>query len=45
MENRNFQIQNENSEGKKKSKTFWRNFGLLFLALGLGALTVIVISL
>ena len=45
MENRNFQIQNDNAESKKNSKTFWRNFGLFFLALGLAILTVVVISL
>ena len=44
MANRDFQIQNDNSESKGK-KTFWRNFGLFFLALGLGVLTIVVISL
>jgi hypothetical protein len=45
MENRNFQIQNDNNENKKTTNTFWRNFGLIFLALGLAVLTVVVISL
>lgn len=45
MYNRNFQTHGENSDNKKKPNTFWRNFGLFFLALGLGALTVLVISL
>ena len=44
MANRNFQIQNDGSENKGK-KTFWRNFGLFFIALGLGILTIVVISL
>ncbi len=44
MENRNFQIQKETGE-KKKSTIFWKNFGIVCLALALSVLTVVVISL
>lgn len=44
MDNRNFQIQNETGD-KKKKKTFFRNVGIFFLALGLAVLTVVVISI
>ncbi len=44
MENRNFQIQKETS-GKKKSVVFWKNLGIVCLALVLSVLTVVVISL
>ncbi len=45
MDNRNFHNGNENNDGKKKQVSFWHNFGLFFLALGLAILTVVVISL
>ncbi len=44
MENRNLQIQKEHG-GKKKSVIFWKNVGIVFLALALSALTVVVICL
>ena len=44
MDNRNFNHSHEPNETKKKN-SFWRNFGLLFLALGLAIITVVVISL
>lgn len=44
MDNRGFQ-QNEYNEPKKKGGRFWRNFGLFVLALGLSALTVLIINL
>ncbi len=44
MENRNFQIQKDNG-GQKKSIVFWKNFGMVCLAIVLSALTVVVINL
>ncbi len=44
MDNRSIQIQKDNN-GKKKTSGFWKNFGIVCLALVLSALTVLVINL
>ena len=47
MENRDFELvaQTPAEENKAKKKAFWKNVGLIFLALGLAILTVVVINL
>lgn len=45
MNDRNFQPANDNGESKSKAKVFWKNVGLIALALGLALLTVFVINL
>lgn len=44
MDDRNFQSQNKIDDGKGK-KFFWKNFGLVLVALGLAVLTVVIINL
>ena len=43
MDNRSFQSPNEYGEGGKKENKFWRNFGLMILALALAVVTVVII--
>ncbi len=41
----NFQIKSDTPEVKSKAKTFWRNVGIIALALVLACLTVCVLNL
>ena len=45
MSEMNFQQPNEINESKNKTKTFWKNVGIIALALGLSILTIFVLYL
>ncbi len=45
MVNKNFQSTNGNNENKSKASTFWKNVGLIALAIGLAVITVFVLNL
>lgn len=45
MVNKNFQSTNGNNENKSKAGAFWKNVGLIALAIGLAVITVFVLNL
>ena len=45
FENKNINTPSNAENGEKKSKAFWKHFGLITVALFLALLTVIIINL